>query len=63
MDTEQNNKEVLNEPNFVSNELFFSFFFDHARLLLTLFQLGRDNFYHRDSISRVTKPSWNRVKQ
>ena len=51
MDTEQNNKEVLNEPNFVSNELFF---FDHARLLLTLFQLGRDNFYHHDSISRGT---------
>ena len=33
---------------------------------LTLFQLDRDNFYHRNSIQgtvyHVTKPSWNRVK-
>ena len=34
-----------------------------VRLLLALFQLGRNIFYHRDSISRVTEPSWNWVRQ
>jgi hypothetical protein len=30
--------------------------------LLTLFQLGRNNFYQHDSaVYHVTKPSWNRV--
>ena len=29
-------------------------------LSLNLFQLGRDNFYHHNSISR---PSWNKVKK
>ena len=33
------------------------------QISLTLFQLGRDKFYHRDSISRDDMPSWNRVKQ
>jgi hypothetical protein len=30
---------------------------------LTLFQLVRDNVYHRDGIYNVTKPSWNRVNK
>ena len=30
---------------------------------LTLFQLGSDNFYITVTVSHVTEPSWNRVRQ